>query len=102
MGKRQEELNPKAREAFAKSSIDVGVAIFKSVLLVVFILPITLIVKAVFDSGGEKVSILDIVTSIDVFTWFFLGLFILVGMLVGYFYRDGGVKILDEMENEEI
>jgi len=102
MGKNQEDLNPKAREAFAKSCIDVGVAIFKSVLLVVFILPMTLVAKAVFDSNQEGISIVHTILSIDSLTWLILLAFIVLGMLAGFFYRDNGLKILDDMENEEI
>ena len=51
-----EEYNGKAREAFAKSLIDIGVAIFKGIILLVTVVPITVLAKSAFDSKGNPVS----------------------------------------------
>lgn len=47
---KSKELSPKAKDAFAKSLIDTGVAIFKAIMLLVLVFSATLIVRSVSTS----------------------------------------------------
>jgi len=101
-GRKQSDLNPKAREAFAKSSIDIGVGIFKALMLVIFILPVTLIAKAVFDGSSEVISVSEIFDSISSGVWFLFWFLVIVAILASAYYRDNGIKILHEMEEQTL
>ena len=94
----EKKLNPKAREALAKSSIDVGVAIFKSVMLVICVLPITLIVKDVIEGDKSAFKLNDILTFIASPKYFILAGLLLLSMLLGLYLRGAGLKILHDME----
>ena len=96
------ELNSKAKEAFAKSGIDVGVGVFKAVMLVLLILPMTLIIKIAFEGGADSISVSSVLDSLSIGLWIMLGVFYFLAMLAAFYFRDTGVKILHEMENEEI
>lgn len=48
-----EEYNPKAREAFGKSLIDVGVGIFKGVVLLFTVAPMTLLIKNGLNENND-------------------------------------------------
>jgi hypothetical protein len=102
MYKDYKELNPIAREAFARSGIDVGVAIFKSILLIILVLPISLIAKIVFEGGKVQWSIEAIFSSISPSGWLLFSALILVGLITATYFRDTGVKILHEMEEDEV
>ena len=65
-----EELNPKAREAFAKILIDVRVSIFKTIILLVTVAPISIIFKSVFDGKALNISLLKMASSISSGTQF--------------------------------
>lgn len=94
---RIEDLNNKAKEAFAQSLIDIGVTIFKGMFVTVMVLPITLIVKAVLEKGSASISIMDVLNSMspDVKA----SIFILLGIafLVGHFFRKKGVMLLNSI-----
>ena len=94
-----EEYNPKAREAFAKSLIDIGVAIFKSIMLLVTVVPASVVVKAILDGKKLNVSLLSISQALSSGTVLVFSSFALVGILVGYYFRKEGLRHLHELEN---
>jgi predicted small integral membrane protein len=92
--------NPIAREAFARSLIDIGVAIFKGVILLLTIAPLAAIFRSAFDTE-EKISFLSIVDNLTLGTqWLFISL--LGGaFILGYFFRKEGLRHLHEMEGNK-
>ena len=94
-----EDYNPKAREAFAKSLIDIGAAIFKSLMLLITVVPVSLVVKAALDGKDLNVSFLGMWQSFSNGTALAIGSFILIGILVGYYFRKEGLRHLHELEN---
>ena len=98
---KQEDLNPKAREALAKSCIDVGVGIFKAIMLVIFVLPITLIVKDIFDGEGQSITFEQFWQFLSSPAYFVLGLSLVLSMIIGLYIRGMGLKILHQMEESD-
>ena len=94
-----EDYNPKAREAFAKSLIDAGVAIFRSVLLLFILLPVTYIVKAGLD--GKSMSFDEVLNIISAEMFFIVVALIIFGIWIGVRLRDEGVRHLHDMENNQ-
>lgn len=94
-----EDLNPKAKEAFAKSLIDNGVAIFKAILLTILILPITLIIKTE-TSQSSSISVIEVLGSMSSATFILLLSLISVGFVSATYLRSAGVKLLHEMEQQ--
>ena len=94
-----EHYNSKAREAFAKSLIDTGVAIFKGVLLLIILLPISYIVKAGLD--GRNASVDEVLSSISSGTFLIVLVLLIIGVVLGVWFRNEGVRHLHEMENEQ-
>jgi hypothetical protein len=93
-----ENLNPKAREAFARSVLDVANAIFKSIILLFTVVPIAAILKVALQ-GGETESMLRIIASFP--PGMFLLLFILIGIAfgVGFMFRREAIMHLHELED---
>jgi len=93
-----EDYNDKAKEAFAKSLIDIGVAIFKSMILTIMVLPVTLIVKTTIDGGNSEISVIQILSSMSGITYATFLSFIIFAFFSGYYFRKEGLKILNTID----
>lgn len=94
-----DQYNPKAKEAFGKSLVDVGVALFKSVMLLIFIMPASIIVMSTADVTKSNISVLDILQRMpsDTFTSFII--IISLAMVMGAYIRALGLKYIHDSEN---
>ena len=93
-----DKYNPKAREAFGKSLIDIGVAIFKGIILLVTVVPITVIAKSAFEGTSTSISVFEILGSMSNETlWSLMGL-ILVAFFGGHYLRKEGLRHIHELE----
>jgi ABC-type long-subunit fatty acid transport system fused permease/ATPase subunit len=90
-----EDYNPKAREAFAKSLIDIGVAIFKGIMILIIISPISFLFKLASE-GKEDLSILNNISD-PLFNSFIV--LMIIGFGLGYYFRREGLRHLHELEN---
>jgi len=90
-----EDYNPKAREAFAKSLIDVGVGIFKSIMVLIVIAPITFIFKAALE-GKSDLPIFNGISD-PLFNIFIV--LLIIGFALGYYFRREGLRHLHELES---
>lgn len=95
-----EKLNPKAREAFAKTLIEVGVSIFKAIILLVTVAPISLILKGAFDGEASNISFLEIAASISDGAKITLLVMLSIAFILGHFFRREGLRHLHELENQ--
>ena len=91
--------NPKAREAFGRSLIELGVSVFKAVILLVTALPLTLIVKGIFDGGLQQVSIFDLIDSLSTATKLSILALLMASFFLGHAFRKEGLRHLHELEN---
>jgi len=96
------ELNNLAKEAFARSLIDVGVAIFKSLIITLMVLPATLIVKATIENNSSKISIIDIFQSMSGLTYTLFLALLFIAFTAGYYLRKEGIMLLNTIENKSL
>lgn len=94
-----EEYNPKAREAFGNSLITIGVAIFKGIILLVTVVPLTAILKSVFDGSGDAISLFDQLATLSVGTKVLISGLLIGAFCMGHYFRKAGLKHLHEMES---
>jgi len=93
-------MNPKAREAFGKTLIDIGVAIYKSIMLLVLIFPITLILKSSLEEQGSTISFFEIINSFSTGTQLSLLILIAIAIIAAELARTEGLRHLHEVENK--
>ncbi len=91
-----EDLNPKAKEAFAKSLIDIGVAIFKTILLLVVVVPITMVAKGIFSDA--EVTIGTLAGQFNFLSYALYLSLILVALFLGNHFRAAGLQIFHDLE----
>ena len=87
---KSENYNAKAREAFAKSLIDIGVAILRGVVLLFILSPVTYIVKAGLD--GRNASAGEVLNAIPMSMLFVVVVILAAGIFLGVWFRDVGVR----------
>ena len=92
------DYNPKAREAFAKSLIDIGVSIFKGIILLLTVAPLVAIFKGALNET-KNISFLDIINNLTPSTQWLIILLLALAFGSGHFFRKQGLKHLHQMEN---
>ena len=95
-----EKLNPKAREAFAKTLIDVGVSVFKGIILLLTVIPIAAIFKSAFDGVSIEISLIKIIGSMTISTYITLLALLIIAFFIGNLFRKEGLRHLHEIEND--
>jgi hypothetical protein len=94
-----EDYNPKAREAFGKSLIDIGVAIFKGIILLFTVVPLAAILQIAINGNKKPVSLFDMLSSLSPATqWTFVG-FLALAFIAGFVFRREGLRHIHELEN---
>lgn len=96
-----EQLNPKAREAFGKSLIDIGVSVFKGIIALITIIPITTILKGALESNVTNVSLFGVFQTMTNATYIGLILFIFLAAYIGHAFRKEGLRHIHEIENKK-
>jgi len=96
-----EELTPRAREAFGRTLIDVGVAIFKGIILLFTVVPITLILKSALEPGSSNVSIIALFENMSMVTYLSLIGFLVISFYAGHVFRKEGLRHIQEVELNE-
>lgn len=96
------QYNPKAREAFAKSLIDIGVAIFKSIMLLFTVVPLAAIFKSAFDGKATSISLFKIMGSLTSTTQWIILVLLCVAFLLGHYLRKEGLRHLHDIEEESM
>ncbi|WP_444907768.1 hypothetical protein [Microbulbifer sp. SSSA008] len=94
------ELNKEARIAFGKTLIDISIAVFKGIILLFTVIPITIILNNTLSSSEEKLDILRFFTSMNQETHLALLVFILISFWVGHSFRRAGLKHIHEANVE--
>jgi hypothetical protein len=92
------EYNPKAREAFGKSLVDVGVAIYKGLIVLFTVVPITVILKASLESETNNVSIFTPFERVSSAAYLTLIVFLIAEFVAGHLFRSEGLKHIHESE----
>lgn len=95
-----EELNPKAREAFGKSLIDIGVAIFKALMLLITVVPLAALLKAMFVEPTTTISWGSILAPFSGLSGLLIIIFLGASFLLGAHLRQEGIRHIHEIEEE--
>lgn len=93
-----EQYNSKAREAFGQSLIDIGVSIFKAIMLLVTAVPLAAITKSVFSPHSQEVSVWEALNSVTPGTQALVLVFLIVSFLMGHYFRKEGLRHIHETE----
>ena len=92
------EYNAKAREAFGKSLVDIGVAIYKGLIVLFTVVPITVILKASLENETQNISIFTPFERMSSATYFTLIVFLITAFVAGHLFRSEGLKHIHESE----
>jgi hypothetical protein len=95
-----EKYNPKAREAFGKSLIDIGVGIFKGIMLLFTVAPMTFLLKGALD-GTSNGALLSALWKFLTSPMYFVFIAILAAAFaIGHYFRQEGLRHIHEIENK--
>ncbi len=97
-----EELNPKAREAFGKSLIDIGVGIFKGNIFLFTAAPMTYLLKGMVDGALKNPSWSDFSVFIMSPGYAIFLLLWVFSVLLGESFRKEGLRHIHEIENSPV
>lgn len=95
------ELNPKAKEAFGKSLIDVSTAIFKSMILLFTVVPLIFIVQNVIENKESQISIAEAFQKMSDSTFWLIIVFYTISFFAAYFLKNEGLKQIHEASELE-
>ncbi|WP_165856848.1 hypothetical protein [Marinobacter sp. JSM 1782161] len=93
-----DDYNPMAREAFGRTLIDVGVSIFKSIILLFTVVPLAAILEIVFRNQTDLSSIFEILGALSGSTQLLIIGFLIIGFFAGHWFRKEGLRHLHELE----
>lgn len=93
-----DDYNPMAREAFGRTLIDVGVTIFKSIVLLFTVVPLAAILEIVFRDQKELSSVFQILDSLSGSTQLLIIGLLITGFCAGHWFRKEGLRYLHELE----
>jgi hypothetical protein len=94
-----EQYNPKAREAFGKSLIDIGVGIFKGIMLLFTVAPMTFLLKSAMDGTSKSVSMYELFAFMSSDSYIAFLALLAVAFFVGHYFRKEGLRHINEIEN---
>ncbi|MCL2831520.1 MAG: hypothetical protein FWD77_12420 [Betaproteobacteria bacterium] len=93
------EYNPKAREAFGKSLIDIGVGIYKGIMILFTVAPLTFLLKGALDGTNKNIYMTELVKFIVSPMYFVFLVFLVGAFLLGHYFRKEGLRHIHEIEN---
>jgi ABC-type microcin C transport system permease subunit YejB len=91
--------NPKAREAFGKSLIDIGVGIYKAIMLLFTIGPLTYIVASISEGKKIDTPISDMYSLMSGSTYILFMVILIISFFAGHYFRKEGLRHIHESEN---
>ena len=94
-----EEYNPKAREAFGKSLIDIGVGIFKGIMLLFTVAPLTFMLKEAADRSSNGISLFDLFSFMSTPAYLVFLVLLAGAFFLGDYFRREGLRHIHEIEN---
>tara|TARA_R110002096_G_C14590172_1_gene721926 strand:+ start:1532 stop:1834 length:303 start_codon:yes stop_codon:yes gene_type:complete len=96
-----DDYNPKAREAFGKSLVDIGVSIYKGIIILFTIVPITVILKTTLSNNPKDTNLIMIFGNMSVSNYVTLIVFLIAAFLAAHFFRSEGLKHIHESEGND-
>jgi len=93
------QLNPKAREAFGKSLIDIGVGVFKGIMLLITIAPMTFLLKGGLDGADTAASFSELWRFMRSPMYFAFLALLAFAFFIGDWFRREGLRYIHETES---
>ncbi|TMO88104.1 hypothetical protein [Pseudoalteromonas ruthenica] len=93
------DYNLLAREAYAKSLIDVGVSIFKGIMLLCTVVPLAAVMNNIFNDSEKKVSILEVLNSVTLSNQAIIVGLLITAFILAWYLRYEGLRHLYEIQS---
>lgn len=94
-----ESYNPKARQKFGETLVEIGVSIFKGIMLLFTIAPLTFMLSNVSAKGQIETSVTDLFKFMSSTTYLLFLLLLSFAFVAGYYFRQEGLRHIHESEN---
>ncbi|WP_155826457.1 hypothetical protein [Vreelandella zhanjiangensis] len=93
-----EEYNSKAREAFGKTLVELGVAVFKGIILLITIIPLGFIAKTIAEENENPISFIEFISSMSNETYLTFIILLSISFILGHALRKEGLRHIHESE----
>ncbi len=94
-----ENYNPKARQKFGETLVEIGVAIFKGIMLLFTIAPLTFMLSNVSPKGQIETSVSDLFKFMTSTTYLLFLVLLSFAFFAGHYFRNEGLRHIHESEN---
>ncbi|GLO61049.1 hypothetical protein MACH09_15570 [Vibrio sp. MACH09] len=94
-----DDYNPKAREVFGKTLVDTGVSIYKGLILLLTIVPLSFIAKVTVEKDKISLSFLEFIGSMSFATYVIFLSLLAISFVLAYYLRKEGLRHIHESEN---
>lgn len=94
------DLSPKARETYGKARVDLGLAIIKSLFLIVLTAPIALILAEAFKNTGDVVGSIDLFVNMPFKVITLLLALYFMAACFAMWFMSSGLKHIHKSEDE--
>ena len=94
-----ESYNPKARQKFGETLVEIGVSIFKGIMLLFTIVPLTFMLSNVSSKGQVETSISGLFEFMSSSTYLLFILVLSLAFFAGHYFRKEGLRHIHESEN---
>jgi uncharacterized protein YvpB len=92
--KKVKNYNPKAKEAFGKSLVDISVSIYKNLIILILITPITFLTTNIFKNTTIILPFINMESN----SIYLIGLIFLIAILIAEWIRNTGLYYINEVE----
>lgn len=86
------EYNPTARAAFGQSLVDIGVSVFRAIVMLLSVAPLTLALTWIFQHPGEDIGIVESWVSVSGEVYCVVLVFLFASFLIGHCFRAWGLE----------
>lgn len=92
------EYTPKARAAFGQTLVEIGQSIFKGIILLLTIFPLSYIIRTTLEKSEEPLSFFTMVDSMTNGSKVLFLLLLIISFILGDFFRSQGLKHIHQSE----
>lgn len=86
-----------AKKAFAQSLIDVSVSIYKKIILLVMMLPLTILINSIINNSSQNISLNGLFEIIGLHNMMTICIFVIIFVLIAESLRSRGLEILNQI-----
>lgn len=98
---RPENYNPKARQKFGETLVDIGVSIYKGIMLLFTVALLTFILSNASDKGKVETSITDLLAFMSSSSYLLFLSILVIAFFAGHYFRKEGLRHIHESEGNQ-